>query len=173
MSSINPNVLMNLSSSISSLSLYDCDLRGKFPKNIFHMPNLKMLNIRFNENLSIKLPKFNRSSHLKHLDLNGEHISGSILGEWGNLSKLKYLDLSRTYLSGRIPTSLGGLSNLYYLDLSYNNLSGQIPTSLGSLSNLYYLDLSRNSLSGQIPCSFVRNLTHLECLRIRDSTFFP
>ncbi|XVF77242.1 hypothetical protein PTKIN_Ptkin14bG0027200 [Pterospermum kingtungense] len=216
MYSINPNVLMNLSSSISSLSLYGCDLRGKFPENIFHLPNLKMLNIRFNENLSLKLPKFNRSSHLKHLDLadissielmdsinnlvslehldlNGAHISGSILGEWGNLSKLKYLDLSRTYLSGRIPTSLGSLSNLYYLDLScnnlsgqiptslgsllnlcyldlsYNNLSGQIPTSMGSLSNLYYLDLSRNSLSGQIPCSFVRNLTHLECLSIQDN----
>ncbi|XVF77168.1 hypothetical protein PTKIN_Ptkin14bG0019800 [Pterospermum kingtungense] len=264
MSSINPNVLMNLSSSVSSLSLYGCALRGKFPENIFHMPNLKMLNIGFNENLSLKLPKFNRSSHLKHLDLsdissielmdsinnlvslehldlNMAHISGSILGEWGNLSKLKYLDLSRTYLSGRIPTSLGSLSNLYYLDLSYNNLSGRIPTSLGSLSNLYYLDLSynylsgqiptslgslsklnyldlsynnlsgqiptslgslsklnyldlsynnlsgqiptalgsisklnylylsRNSLGGQIPCSFVRNLTHLECLRIQDN----
>ncbi|KAK6269254.1 hypothetical protein POUND7_000001 [Theobroma cacao] len=35
MSSINPKVLMNISSSLSSLSLGDCGLKGKFPKKHF------------------------------------------------------------------------------------------------------------------------------------------
>ncbi|XVF03655.1 hypothetical protein REPUB_Repub05bG0011900 [Reevesia pubescens] len=41
LTSINPNVLMNLSSLLRSLSLHACDLEGEFPKNIFDLQNLK------------------------------------------------------------------------------------------------------------------------------------
>ncbi|XWS08150.1 hypothetical protein CRYUN_Cryun41cG0055600 [Craigia yunnanensis] len=44
MSSINPNVMMNLSSSLRSLSLYYCGLRGKFPQNIFTCHPLRCSN---------------------------------------------------------------------------------------------------------------------------------
>ncbi|KAK6269520.1 hypothetical protein POUND7_006625 [Theobroma cacao] len=71
MSSNNPNALTNLSSSLSTLNLMYCDLRGKFPKNIFHLPNLKSLNLGDNINLTLYIPKLNRSSNLEILDLSG------------------------------------------------------------------------------------------------------
>ncbi|MFQ6665250.1 hypothetical protein Gotur_032043 [Gossypium turneri] len=45
MSSVSAHVFMNLSSSLRSLSLGDCDLQGKFPKNIFDLPNLNLLKL--------------------------------------------------------------------------------------------------------------------------------
>ncbi|KAJ0079419.1 hypothetical protein Patl1_23823 [Pistacia atlantica] len=44
MSTVVPSSFMNLSSSLSSLSLSNCDLQGNFPDNIFHLPNLEILN---------------------------------------------------------------------------------------------------------------------------------
>ncbi|KAE8723556.1 Receptor like protein 33 [Hibiscus syriacus] len=45
MSSIDPNLFMNLSSSLRSLSLKECDLRGNMSGDIFHLPELKLLNL--------------------------------------------------------------------------------------------------------------------------------
>ena len=45
MSSISPNSFMNLSSSLTSLrfsGLSRCELKGRFPDNIFHLPNLQL-----------------------------------------------------------------------------------------------------------------------------------
>ncbi|KAI5335759.1 hypothetical protein L3X38_025893 [Prunus dulcis] len=40
MSSVVPDSFKNLSSSLTTLSLYSCNLQGKFPESIFHQPNL-------------------------------------------------------------------------------------------------------------------------------------
>ena len=42
MSSISPNSFMNLSSSLTSLRLSGCELKRRFPDNIFHLPNLQL-----------------------------------------------------------------------------------------------------------------------------------
>ncbi|XVF70823.1 hypothetical protein PTKIN_Ptkin11bG0192800 [Pterospermum kingtungense] len=151
MSSINLNVLMNFSSSLTSLSLDGCDLRGKFPANVFHLPNLKFLNLKDNHNLNLKLPKFNRSSHLEYLDLSKSSFDGGLPDSIGNLVSLKFLDLSVSNLSGSIPRSLGNLSQLRYLDLSENSFSGQLPYSLTNLTQLEELYISYNSVVGSIP----------------------
>jgi Leucine-rich repeat (LRR) protein len=41
--------LTNLSSSLSSLSLGGCGLQGKFPGNIYLLPNLESLDLSYNE----------------------------------------------------------------------------------------------------------------------------
>ncbi|XWS11327.1 hypothetical protein CRYUN_Cryun38cG0074200 [Craigia yunnanensis] len=167
MSSINPNVLMNLSSSLISLSLNGCSLRGKFPQNIFHLPNLKMLNLGCNKNLSLSLPKSNRSSHLKVLDLSAMSFSRKLIDSIDNLVYLEYLDVSGAIFSaGRLPDSIGNLISLKFLDLGWAQISGSIPKALGNLSNLIYLNLAGNYLSGKIPSSLIRNLTQLEFLDI-------
>ncbi|TYJ48935.1 hypothetical protein E1A91_A01G099000v1, partial [Gossypium mustelinum] len=43
MSSIDPNSFINLSYSLTSLSLLGCHLRGKFPDNNFKLPNIEYL----------------------------------------------------------------------------------------------------------------------------------
>ncbi|TYJ38679.1 hypothetical protein E1A91_A04G008500v1 [Gossypium mustelinum] len=188
MSSINPHVFTNLSSSLRSLSLAYCDLQGKFPKNIFDLPNLNLLNLGNNQNLSLDHLKFNRSSNLEHLDLSWMSFSTESIDSVDNLQALKYLDLSGnsflqglsvsiTNLSsleqlkisyanicGGLPDSMGNLVSLKFLDLSYSNLLGPVPRSLGNLLQLTDLDLSRNQLSGQIPRSLgnLLQLTHLD-----------
>ncbi|EOY12098.1 Receptor like protein 6, putative [Theobroma cacao] len=189
MSSINPNVLTNLSSSLRALNLEDCDLRGKFPRNIFLLSNLKSLYLGYNENLALYFPKVNRSINLQLLDLLGMSFSTDSIDSIGNLQSLKYLDLCGTSFpgglpmtimnlsslehldasvssfSGALPNSIGNLVSLEYLNLQSSNLSGSIPISLGNLSQLNHLDLSWNYFSGQIPSSLT-NLRQLELLDI-------
>ncbi|TYH21033.1 hypothetical protein ES288_A04G010000v1 [Gossypium darwinii] len=192
MSSTNPLVFMNLSSSLRSLSLAPCHLQGKFPKNIFDLPNLNFLNLGRNENLNLDLLKFNRSSNLEHLDLSSMSFSAGLIDSVDNLQALKYLDLSGNsffqvfsvsitnlssleYLIIReanlftgLPDSTGNLVSLKFLDISYSNLSGLIPRSLGNLLQLTDLDLSINQLSGQIPRS-LGNLLQLTDLNLHGN----
>ncbi|MBA0789139.1 hypothetical protein Gotri_027839, partial [Gossypium trilobum] len=187
MSSVNAHVFMNLSSSLRSLSLADCYLQGKFPKNIFDFPNLNLLNLGGNQNLSPDPLKFNRSSNLEHLDLLWMSSSTEFIDSVDNLQALKYLDLSGNsffqglsvsitnlssleYLIIRganifgLPDSMGNLVSLMFLDRFNSNLSGTVPRSLGNLLQLTHLDLSWNQLSGQIPRSLgnLLQLTHLD-----------
>ncbi|TYI85306.1 hypothetical protein E1A91_D05G431600v1 [Gossypium mustelinum] len=193
MSSVNAHVFMNLSSSLRSLSLAYCDLQGKFPKNIFDLPNLNLLNLGGNQNLNLDTLKFNRSSNLEHLDLSWMSFSTESVNSVDNLQALKYLDLSGnsffqglsvsiTNLSsleqlilrganffGGLPDSMGNLVSLKFLVLSDSNFSGPLPRSLGNLFQLKCLDLRSNKLSGQIPLSIL-NLTQLEYLEISENS---
>ncbi|KAG8492733.1 hypothetical protein CXB51_010493 [Gossypium anomalum] len=188
MSSINPHVFMNLSSSLRSLSLVYCDLQGKFPKNIFDLPNLNLLNLGNNQNLNLDHLKFNRSSNLEHLDLSWMSFSTEVIDSVDNLQALKYLDLSGNsffqglsvsitnlssleYLIIRganlfagLPDSMGNLVSLKFLDFVHSDLSGPVPRSLGNLFQLTHLDFSMNQLSGQIPRSLgnLLQLTHID-----------
>ncbi|XP_017985284.1 PREDICTED: receptor-like protein 12 [Theobroma cacao] len=180
MSSINPIVLMNISSSLSSLSLEGCGLQGKFPENIFHLPNLKLLNLRYNHDLNIYLPNFNQSNHLELLYLGHTNLSGALPNSIGNLVSLEHLDLSFTNLSGALPNPIRNLRSLKYLSLSGAPLC---PGSLNLIRNLVSLEelhleacnISRimlrslgNYVGGQIP-SLLTNLSQLKLLDISDN----
>ncbi|KAG4203807.1 hypothetical protein ERO13_A04G007300v2 [Gossypium hirsutum] len=193
MSSINPHVFMNLSSSLRSLSLGSCNLQGKFPKNIFDFPNLNLLNLGGNQNLNLDLLMFNRSSNLEYLDLSTMSFYTELIDSVGNLQALQYLDLSGNsflqglsvsitnlssleYLSisdanifGGLPDSMGNLVSLKFLYLYRSNLSGPILKSLGNLWQITYLELSQNQLSGQIPF-LILNLKRFEYLGIAENS---
>ncbi|XP_021288780.1 receptor-like protein 12 [Herrania umbratica] len=123
MSSINPNVLMNLSSSLRTLSLNDCDLQGKFPENIF------------------------RLSQLNDLGLSWNYFSGRIPSSIINLRQLEFLDISNNQLEGSIPDAF---PNLISLDLSSNLLNGTLPSWLYTVCTLKHIYLNDNKLSGDI-----------------------
>ena len=151
MSLIRPKSLMNLSSSLTTLSLYGCNLQGKLKNSILLLPSLQTLDLGFNSYLNGSLSKSNwSSSSLKFLDISGTRFSGEIPDSISNLKSLKYLDLSDCNFSGSIPTSLGNLTQITYISLSSNNFIGSIPTSLGNLTRLTFLDLSTNKFSGEI-----------------------
>ena len=67
MSFVSPNSFMNLSSSLTSLCLSECGLKGRFPDNIFPFPNLQLLNVGYNYNLTGSLPTYNWSTPLQSL----------------------------------------------------------------------------------------------------------
>ncbi|XP_011043730.1 PREDICTED: receptor-like protein 12 isoform X1 [Populus euphratica] len=195
MSFVAPNSLMNLSSSFSSLFLWGCGLQGKFPGNIFLLPNLKSLDLSYNEGLTGSFPSFNLSNVLSQLDLSDTRISvylendlisnlksleymslrncniiRSDLALLGNFTQLLFLDLSNNNFNGQIPSSFGNLTQLVYLQLSSNNFSGQISSSLNNLTQLVYLDLSNNNFRSEIP-SLLGNLVHLRYLHLSSNKF--
>ena len=151
MSLIRPKSLMNLSSSLTTLSLYGCNLQGKLENSILLLPSLQTLDLGFNSYLNGSLPKSNwSSSSLKFLDISRTRFLSEIPDSISNLKSLKYLDLSDCNFSGSIPTLLGNLTQITYISLSSNNFTGSIPTSLGNLTQLTFLDLSTNKFSGEI-----------------------
>ncbi|KAH1121289.1 hypothetical protein J1N35_004449 [Gossypium stocksii] len=64
MSSIDPNSFVNLSYSLTSLSLLGCHLWRKFPDNISKLPNIEYLSLDENAKLNGQFPKSNWSSPL-------------------------------------------------------------------------------------------------------------
>ncbi|KAK9999560.1 hypothetical protein SO802_019163 [Lithocarpus litseifolius] len=153
MSSIAPNSsMMNLSSSFTTLSLHQCNLQGTLEINIFRLPCIQTLDLGYNPNLEVFLPKSNwSSSSLKILSLSSTNFSGEFLNSIDSLKSLEYLNINNCNFTGAIPTSLGNLTQIIYLDLSYNNFRGLLPLSIFDLPNLSVLHLSYNQLVGPLP----------------------
>ncbi|XP_030946859.1 receptor-like protein 7 [Quercus lobata] len=152
MSSVPPNSFMNLSSSLTSLSLFMCGLKGRFPDNIFHLPNLQLLDVSSNFNLTGSLPTYNWSTPLNFLGLAETGFPINLPNLVSNLKSLKQLYLSNCNFIGSSNLAfLPNLTQITSLDLSYNNFSGQWPWSLLNNAGLTYLDLSHNNFIGQLP----------------------
>ena len=145
--------LMNLSSSLTVLSLNGCGLHGNLPYNIFRLPNLRELSLISNPELRGAFPTTNWSNPLMFLDVSTTGFSGSLPNSIDNLKFLKHLGLSQCNFNGLIPASFGNLTQITVLDLSGNNFVGELPSSLSNLKNLYFLNLRCNKLTGKIPSS--------------------
>ncbi|TYH30554.1 hypothetical protein ES288_A01G104800v1 [Gossypium darwinii] len=155
MSSIDPNSFVNLSYSLTSLSLFGCHLRGKLPDNIFKLPNIEYLRLDENPKLTGQFPKSNWSSPLVSLR---------------NLSQLDSLYLSFNYFSGKIPSSLTNPAKLSILTLNDNQLEGFLPDNQNAFPNLALLDLSNNLLSGTTP-SWLYTIPRLLYLNLGNNQF--
>nr|XP_023892465.1 receptor-like protein Cf-9 [Quercus suber] len=160
MFSVPPNSFMNLSSSLTSLRLFGCGLKGRFPDKIFHLPNLQLLDVSLNYNLTGSLPTYNWSTPLMSLDLSGTEFPIDLPNLISNLKSLKKLHLNACNFIGSHPTFLPNLTQITSLDLSQNNFGGQIPWSLLNFEGLTYLDLSDNNFIGQLP-EVTTNLTQI------------
>ncbi|KAJ6886652.1 LOW QUALITY PROTEIN: receptor-like protein Cf-9 [Populus alba x Populus x berolinensis] len=171
MSLVVPSSLMNLSSSLSSLQLWRCGLKGELPDNLFRRSNLQWLDLWSNEGLTGSFPQYNLSDALSHLDLSYTRISIHL--EPDSISHLK--SVKKMYLNGCnfVGSNLDLLGNLTQLielglaeilDLSNNGFSGFIPQCLGNFSDgLLVLHLGGNNLHGNIPSIYSEgnSLTYL------------
>ncbi|KAA3453101.1 receptor-like protein 12 [Gossypium australe] len=155
-----PYSFLNWTVSLKHLSLSNCNLQGNFPTQVFHLPYLQHISLRFNPNLIGYLPETNWSSPLRFLDVSGTSFSKGLPDSIGNLKHLKTLNLDSCVFMGSIPSALGNLTKLTFLDISGNMFQGQIPDVFGNLNDLSFMDFSSNNFSGFFPSSAF-NLTSL------------
>ncbi|KAF3972603.1 hypothetical protein CMV_003896 [Castanea mollissima] len=171
MSSITPNSLMNLSSSLTTLSLGECHLQGTFEINVFRLPCLQTLDLGYNSNLEGSLPKSIGSlKFLEYLNLRSCNFTGAIPTSIGNLTQIIKLDLSENSFSGLLPLSIFDLPNLSVLYLDNNQLVGPLPNHVSGLNLLIDLSLSLNFLNGTLP-SWLFSLTSLVTLDLGYNRF--
>ena len=144
MSSIRPNSLRNLSSSLTTLSLCSCDLRGKLENNILYLPSIQTLNLSYNW-LLIEAP-----------------VWKSVIG---NLTQLRELHLDYTNMSSIKPNFLINLSSsLTTLSLSYYDLQGKLENNILCLPSIQTFDPTGNwDLEGSLlksnwSCNFLNFL---------------
>ncbi|KAL2330019.1 hypothetical protein Fmac_017600 [Flemingia macrophylla] len=144
-SSVVPDIFTNVTS-LQRLSLFNCELYGEFPTGVFHLPNLKYLNLGKNPDLTGKFPDFHSSA------------------------QITCLELFNTSFYGALPTSIGNLKSLNVLSISFCSFSGSIPSSFRNLTQLRYLEFENNKFQGNLP-SFLVNLTKLSTLRVGSNEF--
>ncbi|CAL5090432.1 unnamed protein product [Urochloa decumbens] len=89
--------------------------------------------------------------HLRHLDLSGNALNGSIPPELLRAPELRVLSLAGNGLTGGLPEQVGQLRSLRALNLAGNALSGAVPRNLTLLPNLTAVSLASNFFSGPLP----------------------
>ncbi|KAM1064796.1 hypothetical protein ACFX15_019874 [Malus domestica] len=177
-------LLGNLSASLGTLdqlrtlNLSHNFLKHSLPVSLFHLPNLEVLGMSFNDfsspiHVDIDLPS------IQFLDISQNFLNGSLPGSIcdNNSTKLRVLNVADNCFSGNLPPGFGNCTSLEDLDLSANDLtgtgndifrlrkltqlniqdnklSGALSEEFGKLINLVRLDISTNGFSGTIPDVF-------------------
>ncbi|KAK9095831.1 hypothetical protein Sjap_021328 [Stephania japonica] len=136
---------------LQTLNLASNNFQSTNTQQMFHLPNLEILDLSHNDNLTGSLPEFPQESTLQKLNLGYTKFSGHIPHSIGNLKQLTYFEVNHCGFSGPLPHSLGDLAQLAFLDLSSNNFEGEIPFSFSKLSRLKILDMSVNRFVGPLP----------------------
>ncbi|XP_022777096.1 putative leucine-rich repeat receptor-like serine/threonine-protein kinase At2g24130 [Durio zibethinus] len=147
---------------LMELELAGMGLGGTLPSTIGH-PRLKRLELQENHIFGSIPPEIGNLSNITMLNLASNFLNGTIPGEVSLLLHLEQFFLSHNFFSIRIPVALGKLPSLGQLDLSNNKFSGEIPSSLGDLVAIRYLFLNKNLLSGTIPPKLLK-CTNLDVL---------
>ncbi|KAM1122925.1 hypothetical protein FF1_004372 [Malus domestica] len=143
---------------------------SEFPKSIFNLTNLQILDLSWNSFTGHFPPQLASLESLKHLDLSYNDLKGRIPKLLGNLCNLKTLNLAGNKFDGGFQELLSGFSNctnnrLESLDLSFNEFATELSDSLRVPTNLQHLNLGGNLFWGSFPTS-VGNLSSLKSLNL-------
>ncbi|XP_037493498.1 probable LRR receptor-like serine/threonine-protein kinase At1g56140 [Jatropha curcas] len=121
---------------ITALKVYERDVVGVIPDELWTLTFLTNLNLRRN------------------------YLTGNLSPSIGNLTRMQYLSVGINSLSGELPKELGLLTDLRSLVFGSNNFSGPLPSELGNCSRLEEIYFGSSGLSGEIPPTFanLRNM---------------
>ncbi|XP_027337243.1 receptor-like protein 7 [Abrus precatorius] len=162
-----PEYLGNMSN-LTTLQLTDCGLGGVFPRVIFQIPALQVLDVSNNLGLHGSLPNLTFQGSLHYLNLSHTKFSGSLPQSIHKFRQLSILDLSNCQFSGTLPNSLSDFSQLVHLDLSFNNFTGPLP-SFNRSKALRVLSLNNNDFNGTIQSTHFEGLVNLVSIDLGDN----
>ncbi|TKY49865.1 Leucine-rich repeat receptor kinase protein THICK TASSEL DWARF1 [Spatholobus suberectus] len=168
---------VNLSTSLEVLDLSSNNLSSSIFTWVENVGGGSLIDLQLNSNhLKGSIPNaFAYMSSLEYLDLSDNELEGSIpnsfqnLWSLGTLPHLSSYGISFNNLSGPLP-DFSGAPSLQILSLSHNKINGILPESIGNLSNLKLLDLSSNSLNGTVSEYKLSNLYNLQTLDVSDNS---
>lgn len=89
--------------------------------------------------------------HLRHLDLSGNALNGTIPSDLLRAPELRVLSLAGNGITGDLPEEVGQLRSLRALNLAGNALSGTVPQNITLLPKLTAVSLASNFFSGSLP----------------------
>ncbi|KAH0733747.1 hypothetical protein KY285_009454 [Solanum tuberosum] len=144
-----PKTKWNSSASLIELDLSWVNFSCNLPESLgYHLTSLRSLDLAFC-NLRGPIPEsLSNLTRIEHLYLDGNSLNGTIPPGMLSLPSLNTIDLEGNHLQGHLPHSIQNLVNLTLLDLSFNNFSGFVDVSFFSnLKQLFYLSLSYNKIS--------------------------
>ncbi|XP_076883850.1 receptor-like kinase TMK3 [Bidens hawaiensis] len=145
---------------LQNLSLMSCNLVGEVPEFLGSMSSLGALKLSMNR-ISGGIPLTFNESGVRILWLNGQ-AGGGMTGPIdviGSMKSLTSLWLHGNHFSGKIPDNIGDLTDLKEFNVNSNDLVGLIPDGLASLS-LDKLDLNNNQFMGPVPKFKAVNFTY-------------
>ncbi|KAL6133036.1 hypothetical protein ACLB2K_065273 [Fragaria x ananassa] len=156
-----PKFLSNFTN-LTSIHIMNSGLYGTFPKEIFQVRTLQIIDLIGNQDLHGSLPDFPEDGALR--------FTGPIPRSVATLKELVYVDMSFNKFNGSVPL-LSMAKNLTDINLPYNELTGQInSTHWENLTSLVKLNLANNKLSGSIPLSLF-SLPLLQKLQLSNNQF--
>ncbi|KAG5574068.1 hypothetical protein H5410_063834 [Solanum commersonii] len=144
-----PKTKWNSSASLIELDLFAVNVSDNLPESLgYHLTSLRSLALAYC-NLRGPIPEsLSNLTRIEYLYLSHNSLNGTIPPGMLSLPSLKLIDLKANMLQGHLPHSIQNLVNLTYLILSFNNFSGRVDVSLFSnLEQLSYLSLSYNNIS--------------------------
>ncbi|KAG9133261.1 hypothetical protein Leryth_020755 [Lithospermum erythrorhizon] len=150
------------------LRVYDMDIPGTIPDELWNLTFINDLDLRLNFFTGPISPAIGRLNRMQYLGLGLNNFSGPLPASFGNFTKLTQTFIDSMGVSGRIPSTFAGLTSLRIFRISDNALTGRIPDFIGNM-NLRILRLQGNAFEGPIPASF-SNLTTVEELMVSDIT---
>lgn len=110
------------------------------------------------------------ASVVTYINLQANHLEGSLPSELAHLRDLASLQFQDNSLLGSIPVTLSKLDRLHTLFLDGNFFTGALPSDIGHLKRIQAIDVSNNSLQGKIPDSIGEAAT-LKDLRLTSNEF--
>nr|GMD43365.1 receptor-like protein 12 [Ipomoea batatas] len=110
---------------LKTLSLTNCFLHGKLPRQIFQIQGLQELSLTKNPDLSGSFPSFPKNGSLRMISVSGTQFSGSLPASISNLSNLSSIYLLNCKFSGSIPSTISQHTNLVDVDFSGEACSGE------------------------------------------------
>lgn len=176
MSVVAPSSLMNLSSSLTSLKLYSCEMQGKIP-DISRLSKLVSLDLSWNYGgLSMEPMIFDKLvrnlTEIRELHLSWVNMSMVEPSSLTNLSShLSSLALGNCELKGKFPDNIIQRTNLQLLYLFGNgDLNGSLPRHNWN-NSLRSLSLSLTQITIYLDHDFISNLKSLETLGLSSCNF--